>query len=51
MANILVPYKQDEEKWMQHYLKQAKKQFKPQEMMKEVKEKKFILIMFLLLVN
>ena len=39
MANILVPYKQDEEKWMQHYLKQAEKQFKPQEMMKEVKEK------------
>ena len=38
MANILVPYKQDEEKWMQHYLKQAEKQFKPQEM-KEVKEK------------
>ena len=24
---------------MQHYLKQAEKQFKPQEMMKEVKEK------------
>ena len=31
MANILVPYKQDEEKWMQHYLKHAEKQFKPKD--------------------
>ena len=39
MANVLVPYKQDEEKWMQHYLEQAEKQLKPEEIMKEVKNK------------
>ena len=39
MANILVPYKQDEENWMQLYLTQTEKQFKPQQMMKEVIEK------------
>ena len=39
MANVLVPYKQDEEKWMQHYLEQAEKQLKPEEIMKKVKNK------------
>ena len=38
MANILVPYKQDEEKWRQHYLEQAMKQFKEKDMLKQHKD-------------
>ena len=30
-----VPFKQDEEKWIQHYLKQAMRQIKPQELMRD----------------
>ena len=39
MANQLVPYIQDEQKWIKHYMAQAQKQIKPKEMMKLVKEK------------
>ena len=39
MANQLVPYIQDEQKWIKHYLAQAQKQIKPKEMMMLVKEK------------
>ena len=39
MANQLVPYIQDEEKWIKHYTAQAQKQIKRKEMMKLVKEK------------
>ena len=39
MANRLVPYIQDEQKWMKHYMAQARKQIKPKEMMKVIKEK------------
>ena len=39
MVNRLVPYIQDEQKWIKHYLAQARKQIKPKEMMKLVKEK------------
>ena len=38
MANRLVPYIQDEQKWIKHYLAQARKQIKPKEMMKLIKE-------------
>ena len=40
MANYLVPYTQDEQKWKQHYMEQAMKQIKPKDMMKQVKEEK-----------
>ena len=39
MANRLVPYIQDEQKWIKHYMALAQKQMKPKEMMKLVKEK------------
>ena len=39
MANQLVPYIQDEQKWIKHYMAQARKQTKPKEMMKVIKEK------------
>ena len=39
MANRLVPYIQDEQKWIKHYMAQARKQIKPKEMMKVIKEK------------
>ena len=39
MANRLVPYIQNEEKWIKHSTAQAQKQIKPKEMMKLVKEK------------
>ena len=39
MANRLVPYIQDEQKWIKYYIAQARKQIKPKEMMKLVKEK------------
>ena len=39
MANRLVPYIQDEQKWIKHYMAQAWKQIKPKEMMKLIKEK------------
>ena len=39
MANQLVSYIQDEQKWIKHYMAQARKQIKPKEMMKLVKEK------------
>ena len=39
MANRLVPYIQDEQKWIKHYMAQARKQIKPKEMMKVVKGK------------
>ena len=39
MANRIVPYIQDEQKWIKHYMTQAKKQIKPKEMMKVIKEK------------
>ena len=39
MANRLVPYIQDEQKWIKHYMTQARKQIKPKEMMKVIKEK------------
>ena len=39
MANQLVPYIQDEQKWIKHYMAQARKQIKPKEMMKVIKEK------------
>ena len=39
MANQLVPYIQDEQKWIKHYVAQVRKQIKPKEMMKLVKEK------------
>ena len=39
MANQLVPYIQGEQKWIKHYLAQARKQIKPKEMMKLIKEK------------
>ena len=39
MANRLVPYIQDEQKWIKHYMAQARKQIKPKEMMKVMKEK------------
>ena len=39
MANRLVPYIQDEQKWIKHYMTQARKQIKPNEMMKVIKEK------------
>ena len=39
MANRLVPYIQDEQKWIKHYMAQAIKQIKPKEMMKVIKEK------------
>ena len=38
MANFLVPYKQDEDKWRQHYLEQAMKQFKEKDMLKQHKD-------------
>ena len=40
MANNLVPYTQDEQKWMRHYMTQAMKQIKPKEMTKKVKEER-----------
>ena len=39
MANYLVPYTQDEQKWKQHYMEQAMKQIKPKDMMKQVRGK------------
>ena len=39
MANRLVPYIQDEQKWIKYYMAQARKQIKPKEMMKVIKEK------------
>ena len=39
MANRLVSYIQDEQKWIKHYMAQARKQIKPKEMMKVIKEK------------
>ena len=39
MANRLVPYIQGEQKWIKHYMAQARKQIKPKEMMKVIKEK------------
>ena len=39
MANRLVPYSQDEQKWASHYMTQAMKQIKPKEMTKPLKEK------------
>lgn len=39
MSNYLVPYKQDDEKWREHYLEQAMKQIRPAEMLKNIKEK------------
>ena len=39
MANRLVPYIQDEQKWIKHYMAQVRKQIKPKEMMKVIKEK------------
>ena len=39
MANRLVPYSQDEQKWTSHYMAQAMKQIKPKEMTKPLKEK------------
>ena len=39
MANRLVPYIQDEQKWIKHYMAQARKQIKTKEMMKVIKEK------------
>ena len=39
MANCLVPYTQDEQKWTSHYMAQAMKQIKPKEMTKPLKEK------------
>ena len=39
MANRLVPFIQDEQKWIKHYMAQARKQIKPKEMMKVIKEK------------
>ena len=39
MANRLVPYIQDEQKWIKHYMAEARKQIKPKEMMKVIKEK------------
>ena len=39
MANRLVPYILDEQKWIKHYMAQARKQIKPKEMMKVIKEK------------
>ena len=39
MANCLVPYTQDEQKWASHYMAQAMKQIKPKEMTKPLKEK------------
>ena len=39
MANRLVPFIQDEKKWTEHYMAQARKQIKPKEMMKVIKEK------------
>ena len=38
MANRLVQYIQDEQKWSKHYMAQARKQIKPKEM-KVIKEK------------
>ena len=37
--NRLLPYIQDEQKWIKHYMAQAQKQMKPKEMMRHVKEK------------
>ena len=39
MANQLVPYIQDEQKWIKHYMTQVRKQIKPKDMMKVIKEK------------
>ena len=39
MANRLIPYSQDEEKWTSHYMAQAMRQIKPKEMTKPLKEK------------
>ena len=39
MANCLVPYSQDEQKWTSHYMAQAMKQIKPKELTKPLKEK------------
>ena len=39
MANHLVPYTQDEQKWTSHYTAQEMKQIKPKEMTKPLKEK------------
>ena len=39
MANCLVPYTQDEQKWTSHYMAQVMKQIKPKEMTKPLKEK------------
>ena len=39
MANRLVPFIQDEQKWIKHYMAQVRKQIKPKEMMKVIKEK------------
>ena len=39
MANRLVPYIQDEQKWIKHYMAQARKQIKPKEIMKVIKGK------------
>ena len=39
MANRLVPYIQDEQKWFKHYMAQVRKQIKPKEMMKVIKKK------------
>ena len=39
MANQLVPYIQDEQKWIKNYMAQVRKQIEPKEMMKVIKEK------------
>ena len=39
MANRLVPYIQDDEKWTKHYVQQAKKQVHPSDMTKCVRTK------------
>ena len=39
MANRLLPYIQDEQKSIKHHMAQARKQIKPKEMMKVIKEK------------
>lgn len=36
MSNILVPYVQDEKKWIEHYVAQARKQLKQEEMTKHI---------------
>lgn len=42
MAVQLVPYTQDEQKWLQHYLAQARKQLHNPELTKQFKEKSIV---------